>query len=54
MKRNKQNIRCEVTDCKHCDIENVCCNLKEIKISNCNNNKEKEATMCSNYNIRKD
>ena len=54
MKRNKQNIRCEVADCKHCDIENVCCNLKEIKISNCNSNKEKEATMCENYNIRKD
>ena len=54
MKSNKQNIKCDVYDCKYCDLENSHCNLKEIKISNCNNDKEKEATMCASYDVRKD
>lgn len=50
MKKDMQTIKCDVFDCKHCDCENVCCSLNKIKISNCNNNKDKEATMCENYN----
>ena len=39
MVKNKQTIKCDVYDCKHCDVEHICCNLKEIKVSNCNNSK---------------
>ena len=54
MKKDRQNIKCDVYNCKFCDIENICCSLREIKVSNSNNNKEKESTMCASYNIRKD
>ena len=54
MRKEKQSIKCDVYNCRYCDIENICCNLKEIKISNCNNTKEKEGTMCANYDVRKD
>lgn len=54
MKKEKQTIKCDVYDCKHCDLKAECCNLKEIKVSNCSNNKEKEATMCASYDVRKD
>ena len=54
MRKDKQNIKCDVYDCKHCDLEVECCSLREIKVSNCNQNKEKEATMCDSYSPRKD
>ena len=54
MKKDKQTIKCDVYDCKNCIVEDMCCNLKEIKVSNCNKNKEKEATMCDSYSPRKD
>lgn len=54
MKKKRQTIKCDVFDCKHCDCDNVCCNLNEIKVSNCSNKKKKEATMCESYDIRKD
>lgn len=54
MNKDNQNIKCDVFDCKHCDVEEVCCNLREIKVSNCSSNKEKEATMCASYDARKD
>ena len=54
MKKDKQTIRCDVYDCKHCDLEVEFCDLKEIKVSNCSSNKEKEATMCASYDARKD
>ena len=38
----------------YCDLEVECCSLREIKVSNCNQNKEKEATMCDSYSPRKD
>lgn len=50
MKNNKQTINCDVHDCYYCNCESNCCSLKEIKISNCNNNKNKEATICDSYN----
>lgn len=53
MEENRQTIKCDVYDCKHCDCDNVCCNLNEIKVSNCNNNNNKESTMCDSYD-RKD
>ena len=50
----KQTIKCNVYDCKYCNVDNIICNLKEIKISNCNHNSNKESTMCENYKARKD
>lgn len=54
MKKDKQTIKCNVYDCKHCDIDIEYCNLNEIKVCNCNHNKEKESTMCDSYVKRKD
>lgn len=48
--KKDQTIKCNVYDCKHCDVDNITCSLKEIKISSCNKN----LTMCSNYKARKD
>ena len=48
-----QTIKCNVYDCKHCDVDNIVCNLKEIKVSNCNHNLNKESTMCASYKTRK-
>lgn len=53
MKKDKQTIKCDVYDCRHCDCEEECCNLKEIKVSNCSSNEDKEATMCDSYKRRK-
>ena len=50
----KQNIKCNVYDCKFCDVDNIACNLKEIKVSNSSHNNTKESTMCSSYKTRKD
>ena len=54
MKKDSQTIMCDVFSCKYCDCDNVCCNLNEIKVSNCSNTKEKESTMCQSYAIKKD
>ena len=42
MKKDKQSIKCDVYNCKFCDLENNFCSLKEIKVSNSSNNKEKD------------
>ena len=52
MKKN-QIINCDVVECKFCDINQLNCNLKEIKISfNNNSKKDKEHTMCESYKSR--
>lgn len=48
-KKDEQCINCTVHDCKYCDTECDCCNLKEIKVCNCSNDENKEATMCDSY-----
>lgn len=48
----KQQINCTVHDCKHCNYEKDQCKLEQIKVCNCMNEKEKEATMCDNYKKR--
>lgn len=50
----KQIIKCNVYDCKHCDVENIVCSLKEIKVCNCNHDSNKQSTMCDSYKTRKD
>ena len=54
MKKNIQKIKCNVYDCKFCDVDNITCNLKEIKVASCNHDNNKESTMCSRYKTRKD
>ncbi len=53
MKDDKQTINCSVYDCKHCNVDDNKCVLKEIKVANCNHNNDKEATMCDSYKKRK-
>ena len=50
----KQRIKCDVYNCKFCDIKDMCCSLKEIKVSNSSKTKQKESTMCSSYEVKKD
>lgn len=52
MKKEKQLIKCNVYDCKHCNCNDECCSLNEIKVCNCDNCKEKESTMCDSYDKR--
>ena len=47
-----QKIACTVHDCKHCNCDEDCCLLKEIKVCNCKDTSDKEATMCDSYNKR--
>ena len=49
-----QTIKCNVYDCKYCDVDNITCNLKEIKVSSCDKSLNKKSTMCSSYKVRKD
>lgn len=54
MKKEKQTIKCDVYDCKHCNCDEECCSLEEIKVCNCDDCKEKESTMCDSYDKKKD
>lgn len=49
MKKENQKIKCDVHDCRHCNCDDDCCILDEIKVCNCNNNEDKESTMCDSY-----
>ncbi len=51
--KKEQKIKCDVFDCKHCDCESSCCSLNEIKVCNCNNDRDKESTMCDSYKSKK-
>lgn len=48
-KDENQTIKCSVEDCKHCDCEKQVCELKKIKIANCDGCGCKETTMCDSY-----
>lgn len=47
--KEKQTIHCSVHNCYFCDEHINTCELNEIKVCNCGNNNEKEATMCNSY-----
>ena len=49
----KQKINCDVHDCKHCDCDCDECTLKKIKVCNCNDNLDKQSTMCNSYECKK-
>lgn len=48
---SKQNIKCDVENCKFNDNSTEMCELDEIKVScDCNNNEaEKENTICNSF-----
>ena len=51
----KQNIKCDVHSCTHCDCDHDECSLREIEItkqSGCAH--EKEDTICNSYEEEKD
>lgn len=48
----KQEINCNVHDCRHCDCDKDKCNLKEIKVCNCEGCGCKENTICDSYEKR--
>lgn len=53
MKKKEQKINCEVFDCNYCNCDDCKCELEEIKVCNCADNENKEATMCDSYKKRK-
>lgn len=53
-KENKQTIKCDVSTCRHLNNEKELCDLGEIKVCNCKNEAEKEATMCDSYKAKED
>jgi hypothetical protein len=46
MEKN-QKIECSVNDCRF--HENYMCTLKAIKVAKCNDDENKEATICDSY-----
>lgn len=46
---NKQEIKCDVHDCEHCNCDQDVCKLNEIKICNHDGCGCKETTMCDSY-----
>ena len=48
--KKDQKIKCDVHDCRHCDLDNDKCILDSIKVCNCGGKGEKETTMCDSYN----
>ena len=49
MAQKNQKINCNVHDCKHCNCDKDECSLIKIKVCNCNDNCDKESTMCNSY-----
>ena len=48
-KMEKQTIHCSVHNCDFCNEQENHCELEEIKVCNCSNDHEKEATMCDSF-----
>ena len=47
--KKKQNIKCDVENCKHCNVNDEACNLDEIKVSN----DSKSDTKCKSFDEKK-
>lgn len=45
----KQEIKCRVYDCKHCNCDCDMCKLECIEVCNCKDTETKDATMCDSY-----
>ena len=50
--KDKQNIKCDVHSCKHCNSEEDHCDLREIEIKNQSGMaKDSQETLCSSYKL---
>lgn len=55
MKKDKQNIKCDVHSCRYCNSDEEHCDLREIEIKNQSGLAlEKKETICSSYKLDKD
>lgn len=45
----KQQINCNVFNCKHCDNKKCFCKLESIKVCNCDKDRNKKSTMCDSF-----
>lgn len=52
LKKEKQNINCDVHSCKHCNNDENHCNLREVEIKNQSGvAKDEKETICSSYEL---
>lgn len=51
--KNKQTIKCDVTNCCHCNCSNKSCTLNEIKVSKKANDDDKKEAICDNFESKK-
>ena len=50
--KEKQNIKCDVHSCKHCNCDEDHCNLREVEIKNQSGvAKDEKETICSSYEL---
>ena len=54
LKKDKQNIKCDVHLCKYCNSDDNHCDLREIEIKNQSGlATEKKETICASYKLDK-
>ena len=50
--KEKQNIKCDVHSCKHCNCDEDYCGLREVEIKNQSGvAKDEKETICSSYEL---
>ncbi len=50
--KEKQNIKCDVHSCKHCNCDEDHCSLREVEIKNQSGvAKDEKETICSSYEL---
>ena len=50
--KEKQNIKCDVHSCKHCNCDEDHCGLREVEIKNQSGvAKDEKETICSSYEL---
>lgn len=55
LKKDKQNINCNVHSCKHCNCDLDECKLREIEVKNQSGlAKDEKDTICSSYELDKE
>lgn len=52
--KKDQKIECDVHECEYCDCDIDCCSKDGIKVCNCNEDKNKESTMCDSFKCKED
>ena len=55
LKEEKQNIKCDVHSCKHCNKDEDHCNLREVEIKNQSGlAQDEKETLCSSYELNEE